>query len=68
MLECDNCKEDYSNDSGFSIFIDKESAIEDASEDGWDTHHDSEKHYCDECHHYNDNDEFILNIERTKIS
>lgn len=66
-LECDNCKEDYESFVGYTIFVDYSSLKEHASDDGWELSHEG-KQYCDKCHYYNDNDEFVLNSERTKIS
>jgi hypothetical protein len=63
VLVCDNCEYLFENYSGFTIFLDKESAIEDATEDGWETNQDS-KHYCPDCFHYNDDDRLVLNESR----
>ncbi len=65
ILECDNCKEPFENGSGYGIFADESSMIEDADSSGWETDYEG-KHYCENCHHYNDEDEFVLNTSRTK--
>lgn len=65
MIECDNCKEHYENYEGFAIFIDKQAAEEDACEDGWTIQDD--KHYCDKCHHFDDEDKLILYSKTLRI-
>ncbi len=71
MLECDNCKEPYESGSGYSIFIDESSLKTYADDDDWYTEtkdgKPTGKHFCDKCYHFDDNDEFILNVKRTKI-
>ena len=63
-IECDNCKEYYINeDSGFSVWAYESDAMADASNKGW--IEENGKHYCDKCFHYNDEDELIINAERT---
>lgn len=63
MIACDNCKESYQNeDSGFSIFADEGTAIEDASEGGWYMFADNGKHYCRECHMIENDDVFIKTL------
>ena len=63
-IECDNCKEDYANEeSGFAVWVYESDAMADASDNGW--IEENGKHYCDKCHHYNDEDELIINTERT---
>jgi len=62
-LECDNCKEDYTNEhSGFSIFNDKNSLLEDA--DDW--HEQDGKHYCPNCAHIDDEDNLIIKPKTIK--
>ncbi len=56
-LECDNCKESYTNDhSGFSIFVDENSVCEDAEEGGWYMQTENGKHYCPNCHSISEDD------------
>lgn len=65
-VQCDNCKTTYQDEStGYAFWLDKNDAWECANEDGWTEN--SEKHYCPKCHDYNDEDELIINTERTKI-
>lgn len=66
MLDCDNCKETFEAYSGYSIFVDEGTIKEQASQSGWEMNHKSGKCFCDKCHHYNDNDEFVLNEARRK--
>lgn len=67
-IQCDNCKDSYQDeDSGYGFWINKDDAWQCADDDGWtsDFEKDNEKHYCQKCHHYNDEDELIINTERT---
>ncbi len=64
ILECDNCEDIFEDNSGFSIFPSEDTPNERASDNGW--HVDLEKHYCHKCHHFDDNDEFVLNTSRKK--
>lgn len=65
-VQCDNCKTTYQDEStGYAFWIDKNDAWECANGDGW--IEDNEKHYCLKCHDYNDEDELIINTERTKV-
>ena len=57
-ISCDNCGKNYENYNGFTIFVDKDTALDNAQNDGWIT--EEEKHYCEECHSFNDNDELQL--------
>lgn len=66
MLECDNCKSPYESYNGFSIFVDEQTAVESASEDGWSMHNSNGKHYCGKCHETNESGEFLINMERFK--
>lgn len=64
-VQCDNCKDAYQNeDSGYAWWMDPNDAWEDANNEGWTE--ENSKHYCKKCHHYNDEDELIINSERTK--
>jgi hypothetical protein len=60
VLECNNCKKVFENNSGHSVFADEESAKEDANEIGWYMDRGENKHYCDECWQYDDNDNLII--------
>ena len=62
-VQCDNCQDTYQDDdSGYTWWMDPNDAWESANNDGWTE--DNEKHYCPKCHHYNDEDELIINTER----
>lgn len=64
-LQCDNCKDTYQNEnSGFSFWLDRNEAWENADVDGW--AEDGDKHYCASCHTYNDDDELLIASERFK--
>jgi len=58
-LRCDGCAEDYIDEhSGFSWYADQQGVQEAADNDGW--HGENGKHYCPNCHHFDDNDNLIL--------
>lgn len=58
-VECDNCKQDYIDDStGFCAWTDAGLAHEAADGDGWYT--DDYKHYCPKCFTVDENDNLIL--------
>lgn len=67
-VQCDNCKEVYSDgESGIGFWMHKSDDWEYANDDGWTidlTDLKNEKHYCDLCHHYDDEDVLIINNER----
>jgi len=66
-IECDVCKETFQDDfTGFSIFIDKQSAIDRAQEYAWHETED-EKHYCPKCHSFDDEDNLVINQPPTKL-
>ncbi len=68
-IQCDNCKDTYQDeDSGYGFWLDSCDAWESANNDGWtsDFEEKNKKHYCPRCHHYNDEDELIINRERTR--
>ena len=68
MLECNNCKEHYTNeDSGFSIFISENDVCEDAMDDGWITDYDNNKHYCPKCHTIDDDDNIVVKQINDKL-
>ncbi len=65
-VQCDNCHEDYHDDnSGYGFWLDKDDAWEAANDDGWTE--ENKSHYCPQCHHYNDDDQLIINTERTNL-
>jgi hypothetical protein len=55
---CDNCGKDSSDGSDYSGWSDKDYAVEQAEESGFQTVDD--KHYCIDCWEYNDDDELII--------
>lgn len=58
-IDCDNCGESYDGGySGFAYWADASTTIECASDNGW--HQEGEKHYCPNCHSFNDEDELII--------
>lgn len=61
---CDNCGKDSNEDSEYSCYSDKDHAEENAIESDWIQEED--KHYCDECFSYDDDDNLIIKpIKRT---
>ena len=60
-VECDNCRENYQSDD-FGFWLEYEMALEKAVEDGWTE--EEGNHYCKKCHHYDDEDELIINTKR----
>ena len=68
-IQCDNCKQTYQDeDSGYAFWLDPSDAWESANNDGWDSDFENKntKHYCPRCHHYNDEDDLIINKDRFK--
>ena len=61
-VKCNRCGEQY-EDGEHSFWSDEDNAIENAMESEW--IEEKGKHYCDKCFHYNDEDELIINAERT---
>lgn len=58
-VSCDHCQRDIGMDQEYSCWNDDSYAEENAMESGWFKHGD--KHYCDECHSFDDNDHLVLN-------
>lgn len=64
-IDCDNCGESYEDGmNGYSYWMDKQSALDEISDDGW--HSDGDIHYCPDCHSFNDEDELTVNTGRSK--
>lgn len=63
IIECDNCGEIFEDGSGFSIFVDNDNAH--PQDHDW--YCEGGKHYCPECHTLDDEDNLIINDDRTKI-
>lgn len=58
-VECDGCGCDLEDEFGSAFFTDSESFAEEVAKDsGWIKV--GEKHFCEDCHRYGDNDELIL--------
>ena len=65
-VQCDNCKTTYQDEnSGYAFWIDRNDALECAINDGW--IEENNKHYCKKCHNYNDEDELIIDTEKSKL-
>ena len=60
---CDNCKESADEGTDYSCWNDENGAKDVAMEAGFIA--DNDNHYCPKCYHYNDEDELIINTERT---
>lgn len=64
-ITCDNCGDTFLDDhSGFSIYVDENSANEAADNSEW--YSEDRKHYCTECYTINDDDELIIDMTRSK--
>lgn len=57
-IECDVCKEQAENYEGHSFWADKNTTEDNANDSGW--HIDGDKHYCPECHSFDDDDNLII--------
>lgn len=65
-VDCDNCGESWYNDHyGYSYMSDVETAREWAGNDDW-LRTDDDKDYCPACHSTDDDDNLVINAERTK--
>jgi hypothetical protein len=65
ILSCDNCEEHYESHSGFGIFLDVDTAKEDAQDDEWITQEGL--HYCPKCYHIDDGDNIIVKTKAASI-
>jgi len=64
-ITCDNCGETFVDEhSGFSIYVDENSAHEAADDYEW--YSEDGKHYCPDCFKIDDEDNLTINAERTK--
>lgn len=62
QIQCDNCKEVLENHDGHNLMPD-DLAIENmANEYEWERV--DKKHYCQECYHYDDNGNIIIDESR----
>lgn len=55
---CDGCNKNLCDGTEFSGWNDKDYLEEMADEENWKAI--DGKHYCDECHEYNDDDELVI--------
>lgn len=63
-LSCNNCGESFiEGHNGYSIFVDEQSAHEYADSEGWSSRDD--KHYCPSCHTIDEDDNLIINLNKT---
>lgn len=62
-VECDICKDVYVNEySGLSVWVDDDSAIEEAQEDGWLI--EDGKCYCPNCYEIDEEDKVVIKSDR----
>jgi len=68
--KCDNCKKEWIDDiNDFSYMGDVSTMAECLMEDSWETIEtkgEEDKHYCPDCFYFNEEDEFVLRIEKQK--
>ena len=57
-IQCDNCKKIYENYEGFSMFADKESAMEGAQDDYWLI--DNVQCFCPDCYEIDEDDNVTI--------
>lgn len=62
---CDNCGQDVAENSEYSCWNDESYANENAMESGWDR--EGDKHYCDLCWRYDDNDNIVVDPARKDL-
>lgn len=62
-IECDGCKAEAENGEGHCYWADLSMTKENARESDWHTT-DDDKHYCPNCHSFDDNDELVLTPQR----
>ena len=66
-VECDVCKTQAENYDGIAFWADKMTTIESAINDAqW--HEEDDKHYCPDCHSFNDEDELVIKVLPTQAS
>ncbi len=59
---CDHCQKNIGADQEYSCWNDDSYAEENAMESGWERQ--DNKHYCNDCFDFDDNDNFVLKQER----
>ncbi len=57
-VKCDNCGVDVNKDAEYSAWNDKQYSEYVAMEAGW--LKEVDKHYCNNCYEYDDNDKLII--------
>lgn len=57
-VECDVCGKQSENYDGICFWADKETSEEQAMDN--ELHEEGNKHYCPNCHSFDDNDELII--------
>ena len=57
-IVCDGCGEDVNDDTDYSCWNDENYVEDIRHEAGWEKVND--KHYCNDCFKYDDNDELII--------
>lgn len=63
-LECENCGRISTDGSEYGGFTDVHGAEQDAQEIGW--HIEDGKHYCYDCHGFDQDDNFYVLIENER--
>lgn len=66
---CDNCKAKFFDNHDYSCLSEENMVRDDMNEILWlitDEDSDEEKHYCNACWSYGDEDEILINTSRTK--
>jgi hypothetical protein len=62
---CDNCKIDAAFEDEYSCWSEINFAVENAKDCDW--IEEDDKHYCPKCYSYDDEDNLVINTERTKL-
>lgn len=63
-IVCDNCGEDIGSTEEYSCWNDSHYTEENAMDADW--LKEGDEHYCPKCYSYNDDDEPVIDKERTK--
>ena len=63
-IECDVCKTQAENGDGHWFWADENTTKENAMECEW--HTEDDKHYCPDCHSFNDEDELVIKVLPTQ--
>lgn len=59
-ITCDNCGKVYMDEhTGFAVYVDESAAHDAADNDEW--YSWENKHYCPDCHTWDDEDNLIIN-------